>query len=133
MGARESSTRDDAWTYREGIGRVDVTGYTVEARDGDVGKVDEATLDPGGSYLVVTTGPWLFGKKVLLPAALVERVDRDEQKVYVGRAKDELKAAPEFDEERFREPGYRQQVAAYYAPSAAEADEAETAESDSES
>jgi hypothetical protein len=132
MEAHEASMRDDPWTYREGIGRVDVKGYTVESRDGEVGKADEATLEPGGSYLVVTTGPWLFGKKVLLPAALVERIDREEEKVYVGRSKDELKAAPEFDEERFREPGYRQQVAAYYAPPAAAAGEDEPAEPDSQ-
>jgi hypothetical protein len=132
MGAEESSMQDDAWTYREGMGRIDVTGYTVEGRDGEVGKVDEATLDPGTSYVVVTTGRWLFGKKVLLPASLVERIDRGEQKVYVARAKDELKGAPEFDEERFREPAYRQQVAAYYAPPASAADEDQPAESDAQ-
>ena len=65
-------TSTDIWTYREsgalGVdgGRgVDVTGYSVEAVDGGIGKVDEATYDVGSSYLVVDTGPWIFGKKVL--------------------------------------------------------------------
>jgi hypothetical protein len=32
-------------------------GFTVEAIDGDIGKVDEATYDVGGSYIVVDTVP----------------------------------------------------------------------------
>ncbi|MBD0291736.1 MAG: PRC-barrel domain containing protein, partial [Thermoleophilia bacterium] len=47
---------------------TDVVGFSVEATDGGIGKVDEATYDVGQSYLVVDTGPWIFGKKVLLPA-----------------------------------------------------------------
>ena len=64
--------------------------YKVEATDGSIGKVDEATYDTGSSYIVVDTGPWIFGKKVLLPAGVVSRVDRDDEKVYVKRTKDQV-------------------------------------------
>jgi hypothetical protein len=30
---------------------------------------------------VVDTGPWIFGRKVLLPAGVVERIDTVEHKV----------------------------------------------------
>ena len=46
-------------------------GYAVEARDGGIGKVDEATYDVGGGCIVVDTGPWIFGKKVMLPAGVI--------------------------------------------------------------
>jgi hypothetical protein len=49
---------------------MDLTGFDVEAADGSIGKVDEATQEVGESYLVVDTGVWIFGKKVLLPAGL---------------------------------------------------------------
>ena len=39
--------------------------------DGSIGKVDDATNDVGGSFIVVDTGPWIFGKKVLLPAGVI--------------------------------------------------------------
>jgi hypothetical protein len=65
--------------------------------------------------MVIDTGPWIFGKKVVIPAGLVERVDRDEEKVYVGRTKDEIRNAPEFDADRYREADYREKLAAYYA------------------
>ena len=50
------------WTYREGIVEPgvsprNVVGYGVEASDGSIGKVDEATFEVGSSYLVVDTGP----------------------------------------------------------------------------
>jgi hypothetical protein len=104
----------DLWTYPETVGRLDVTGFDVEAADGSIGKVDEATQDVGENYLVVDTGIWILGKKVLLPAGLVERVDRDEEKVYVDRTKDEIEKAPEFDKDTYREADYRSAIGGYY-------------------
>ena len=105
----------DLWTYRnaELTGR-DLTGFKVEAVDGDIGKIDEATNDVGGSYVVVDTGPWIFGKKVLLPAGLLRDVDLDAETVFVNRTKDEIKNAPEFDEDRYRDQGYRGELGGYY-------------------
>jgi len=104
----------DLWTYPETVGRIDLTGFDVEAVDGSIGKVDEATQDAGESYIVVDTGVWIFGKNVLLPAGTVERVDRDDEKVYVDRTKDEIENAPEFDKDHFREDAYRSTVGDYY-------------------
>lgn len=114
------------WTYPEGFGRVDVTGYDVEAVDGDIGTVDETSLDVDAGYLVVDTGRWIFGKKVLIPAGLIERVDRDEETVYLARAKDEIERAPEFDQEQSTDPAYREQLSAYYAAGRAEPEQDET-------
>ena len=95
---------------------VDLTGYSVEATDGKIGKVDEATYETGGSYLIVDTGPWIFGNKtVILPAGIVERVDEKTETVFVNRPKEEIANAPEYDEERgHREQEYRQRVGTYY-------------------
>ena len=85
------ATASDLWTYRteSGLGdsalRRDISGFGVEALDGSIGKIDEATYDVSSSYVVVDTGPWIFGKKVMLPAGVIDRVDLDEEKVYVHR------------------------------------------------
>jgi hypothetical protein len=96
----------------------DVTGFDVEATDGHIGKVDEATYDTGASCLVVDTGLWIFGKKRMVPAGVVERVDWDDEKVYVRMSKDEIKEAPDYDGERHAadEAGYHQEVGGYYGP-----------------
>lgn len=106
----------DVWTYRSttGLGTtVDVSGYDVEATDGSIGKVDEATHETGRSYLVVDTGPWIFGKKVMLPAGVIREIDEDGQKVFVDRTKDEIKHAPEYDESGDDEE-YRGRLGTYY-------------------
>jgi hypothetical protein len=108
-------TTTDIWTYREQTwSGTDMTGFSVEATDGSIGKVDEATYEVGGSYIVVDTGPWIFGKKVLLPAGVIERVDAAEEKIYVNRTKDEIKNAPEFDESTYTDEAYRSQIGGYY-------------------
>jgi hypothetical protein len=107
----------DIWTYREsGVGDIDLTGFKIQATDGDIGKIDEATYEVGTSYLVVDTGPWIFGKKVLLPAGTVDRIDVENECVFVDRTKDEIKDAPEFDPElHATDETRRNEIGDYYA------------------
>jgi len=112
----------DLWTYAvvaTDLTATDLTGFSVEALDGKIGKVDEATNDVSGSYIVVDTGPWIFGKKVLLPAGVIRDVDLDTETVYVNRTKEQIKSAPEFDEETYRNDSYRSQLGSYYGPGGA--------------
>ena len=114
-------TTMDPWTYGDAstLGTdmtqsIDLTGFSVEATDGGIGKVDEATYEASGSYVVVDTGPWIFGKKVLLPAGVIQRVDLDSETIFVNRTKDEIKDAPEFDEATYQDDEYRTRVGSYY-------------------
>ena len=96
---------------------TDLVGYHVEATDGSIGSIDEATYDVGGAHLVVDTGPWIFGRKVLLPAGTVERVDNEDRRVYVDRTKDQIKDSPAYDKDTFGTQDYRDQVGTYYSDS----------------
>ncbi len=97
------------------IRSTDVTGYGVEALDGSIGKIDEATYDTGSSYLIVDTGSWFTaGNKVMLPASVVLRVDTTDEKVYVNRMKDEIKDAPELAD--YKDEAYREKLGSYYGP-----------------
>ena len=94
-------------TFRapEEVEELDLKGFEVEAVDGPVGKVTEASYELGSSWLVVDTGPWIIGKKVLLPAGVIERIDPEERKIYVDRTRDEIKAAPGARPVRLPRPG----------------------------
>jgi hypothetical protein len=108
----------DLWTYAGGTGTIDtdLSGFSVEALDGGIGKVDDATYDVGGSFIVVDTGPWIFGKKVLLPAGVIRDVDIDAETVFVNRTKDQIKNAPEFDKDTYHDDSYRGELSTYYGP-----------------
>ncbi|MEU1645835.1 PRC-barrel domain-containing protein [Micromonospora zamorensis] len=93
---------------------VDLVGYQVQASDGRIGTIDEASNEADAGYLVVDTGPWIFGQKVLLPAGTVERVDHQERVVHVDRTKEQIKDAPPFDADP-ADPEYRERVGSYYA------------------
>ena len=109
----------DPWSYREqsgmaAQGSANLVGYDVEATDGSIGKVDEATNEVGSSYIVVDTGPWIFGKKVLLPAGAIHRADTKSGKLYVDLTKDQIKDSPDFDQSSYNQPAYRNSVGDYY-------------------
>jgi hypothetical protein len=112
---RTETSMVELWTYGETIRTGgDLSGYHVEATDGGIGKIDEATYDAGSSFLVIDTGPWIFGKKVMIPAGLVESVDHDEEKVFVNATKDEIKDAPEYQDGYFKDDDYRTELGSYY-------------------
>ena len=101
--------------------------YSVYAdSDNKVGSVDDGLFDNTTGqfrYLVVDTGPWIFGKKVLLPIGRA-RFDSSERRVYVsGLTKEQVENLPEYDgsavdydyEERVRGV-YRENAASQSAP-----------------
>jgi hypothetical protein len=108
----------DAWNYRESTGisarQDNLTGFKVHAKDGDIGKIDKATREVGAGYVVVDTGPWIFGRKVMLPAGTVERVDWNDMTVYVDRTKNQIKDSPELGENSLTDRSYRDRVGTYY-------------------
>ena len=109
----------EMWTFTvDTPPTINLTGFKVEALDDEIGKVDEATNEIGSSFVIVDTGPWIFGKKVMIPAGVIRDIDPDTETVFVNRTKDEIKNAPEFDEKRYREQDYRNELGDYYGRSA---------------
>ena len=113
-------TSTQMWRYRDAtLTQQNLAGLSVEAVDGSIGKVDDATNDVDASFIVVDTGKWIFGKKVMLPAGVIGRVDLDTETVFVNRTKDQIKNAPEYDEDKHRidskyRDRYRDDLGTYY-------------------
>lgn len=109
---------ENIWSYPASAGHTpnaDLTGYKVEATDGQIGKVDKHSSDVGSQYIVVDTGVWIFGKEVLLPAGTITSIDSGAKTIQVARTKDEIKSAPEFDKEKhLSDAGYHEQLGSYY-------------------
>lgn len=88
----------------------DLKGFTIQATDGEIGKLDDFYFDDDEwavRYLVVDTGGWLTGRKVLLsPESISGQVDRENKLYHVDLTRDQVKNSPLVDTER---PVSRQQ------------------------
>lgn len=107
---------DSTWNYRDDLG-VDTSrlnGYDVEASDGSIGSIDEVSDDASANHIVVDTGFWIFGKKRLVPAGVITRVDHDDETVYVSLTKDQVKDAPDWDDESSFDDDFRSRSEGYY-------------------
>lgn len=108
----------EIWTYPDQrIAELDLTGFEVETRDGPLGRVDRATEDIGGSYLVIDPGPSMpLGRRVVVPAGVVESVHRDRRRIRVRSSREEILSAPEFDVERPLDEMLRDRIGTHFAP-----------------
>ena len=105
----------ELWTFKKDVPTREIEGFEVEARDGSIGKIDEATDDVGRACVVVDTGPWIFGRKVVIPAGAIEQIDLNTNKVRVAMTKDQIKGSPEFDaNDGWRDEKYHARLDSYY-------------------
>jgi hypothetical protein len=91
-------------------------GYHVKATDGNIGKVDTENHAKDDSYLVVDTGPWIFGSTLVVPAGLVSVIDHSERIVYLICTKELVKSAPasRADHGKLAQGADRDRLAGYY-------------------
>ena len=76
-----------------------VTGYHIEASDGEFGHVAGFIVDDEDwaiRYMEVATKNWWPGKKVLVSPAWIERVSWADSKIYAGLSREAIKNAPEY-------------------------------------
>ncbi len=76
-----------------------VTGYNIEAVDGEIGHVESFLLDDEAwaiRYVEVATRNWWPGQKVLISPDWVERVSWEDSKVYVGLSREAIKNGPKY-------------------------------------
>ena len=80
-----------------------INGYAIAASDGHIGTVSDFLFDDTSwrvRWLVVDTGNWLSGRKVLLPPSVLGQLDAKEQRFSVTLTKQQIKDSPEIDTDR---------------------------------
>jgi uncharacterized protein YrrD len=78
----------------------DILGSTIRATDGDIGSVRDLYFDDhewSVRYMVVETGPWLFGKQVLISPDSMEQFNWEDRALYVSLTTEQVKNAPDVD------------------------------------
>ena len=111
----------DMWHAREGAApKDDIVGFSIEATDGEIGRVARANAETGSAHLIVATVPWILGRTVMLPAGVIQRIDYKAEVVHVNRSMDNIKNAPAYHEERHGDESYRSELGGYYGSQHAE-------------
>ncbi len=80
-----------------------IKGYAIAANDGQLGTVSDFLFDDVSwlvRWLVVDTGNWLLGRKVLLPPSVLGQLDPNGRKFAVGLTMQQVKDSPAIDTER---------------------------------
>jgi hypothetical protein len=75
-----------------------IDGYAIAASDGQVGTVSDFLFDDASwlvRWLVVDTGNWLSGRKVLLPASALGHLDQPERHFSVRLTMQQVKDSPD--------------------------------------
>lgn len=92
----------------------DLQGYAIQATDGDIGEVDDFYFDDDDwtvRYLIVDTGGWLNGRRVLISPLAIGHPDWLGQRLPVSLTKAQVEESPDIDT---RKPVSRQQEAEYF-------------------
>ncbi len=79
------------------------SGYQIRATDADVGEVKEFYFDDqtwAVRYLIVETGNWLTGRKVLLSPQSLLAADAVSKVFPVNLSKDQIRSSPEIDTDK---------------------------------
>lgn len=80
-----------------------VIGYAISASDGTIGTIKDFFFDDTNwlvRWLVVDTGNWLSGRKVLLPTSAIDRLDAEKKECSIKLTKKQIEDSPEVDTDK---------------------------------
>jgi len=81
----------------------EINGYAIDASDGRLGAVSDFLFEDASwmiRWLVVDTGHWLSGRKVLLPPSVLEQPDAGRRQFPVKLTMQQVKDSPDVDTDR---------------------------------
>ena len=124
---QRAADSDKAWEYNlRATGAV--SGYHIQASDGDIGHIlDDKTW--AIRYLIVDTQNWLPGKHVLVSPQWIERISWSEMKIFVNMSREAIKQAPEYTKDALITRDYETRLYSYHKRDGYWSDESELAKS----
>jgi hypothetical protein len=115
----EREAREDLGPIRRTEGTIhhsisSIIGFEIRASDGDLGQVDEFYFDDANwiiRYMIVETGDWLSGRKVLISPVAFGKLDPESRMIAVNLTSAQVSGSPDIDTQR---PIHRQQEVALH-------------------
>lgn len=100
-----------------------VHGYRIEAVDGVVGHVDDFLLDNKTwqvKYLIIDTGKWLPGKKVIIASDWIKDINWAQSTVLLPMSRQAIKDSPTAEDVRKPDPDFEKRLQAHYSEAVAQ-------------
>lgn len=91
--------------------------YKIEATDGNIGHADSFLFDDQTwiiRYLVIDTGKWLSGRKVLLAPSVLGKPVADQRVFPISLTRQEIEASPDIDTDKPISRQHEVQLYEYY-------------------
>ena len=107
---------DDANPHLRSIAAI--TGYHVEASDGDIGHVSDFIIDEacwGIRYVIIDTRNWWSGKHVLIAPYAITEVRYSDSHIRLNVTRDQVKTSPEWNPAEAVDRAYEHQLHGHYA------------------
>src|SRR5262245_33937354 len=95
----------------------ELVGYTIHATDGDIGVLDGLYFDDAEwtiRYMVVNTGKWLPGRKVLIVPLALQQPNWKAQSLPVALTKEQIRNSPGIDTAKLVSRQHETDWHAYY-------------------
>jgi len=95
----------------------DMLNYSILATDGEIGTVSDLLVGDSDlklRYLVIDTGGWLSGRKVLLSTAWLSSVEPGKESVVVNMEKKRIKESPPYESGAAVDREYEARLYDYY-------------------
>jgi uncharacterized protein (TIGR02271 family) len=102
--------------YKKHFGDDDVRGMDLYAADEKIGSIDDVLVDDYGHfrYLIINTGIWILGKRVLLPIGRA-RIENYRKRVYADNlSKAQVESLPEFSDDTLVDYDHEERVRGVY-------------------
>lgn len=94
-----------------------IVGWELGALDGEIGKIKELYFEDQSwtiRYLIVETGSWLLGRKVLISPEAVVRVDIKNEIIEVKLTKEQIENSPDVNSDKPVSRQHEDELYQYY-------------------
>lgn len=94
-----------------------LVGFSLKETDGEIGNIEDFYFDDitwKVRYLVVKTGNWFTGRKVLISPKSLQKADWENEEFLVSLTQDQIKNSPDIDTEKPVSRQQEEQLYSYY-------------------
>lgn len=95
----------------------EVTGYSIKSSDGKIGDLQDFILDDSTwkiDFLVVDTGNWLPGRKVVISPKWIKEIRWETSEIIVNATTEQVKNSPEYEAGKHIDDEYEANLTNYY-------------------